>query len=109
MIAGHDPCDSTSLDAPVPDYVAALPGEQILAEVAAWARRYAPDLVPVLDAERDLALKALAIEREGVPNPRKDLRKWADFRTVYGFFFPAIFELVTDPADERFGGQWNRP
>jgi len=23
---------------------------------------------------------------------------------VYGFFFAAIFELVTDPADERFGG-----
>jgi glutamyl-tRNA synthetase len=23
---------------------------------------------------------------------------------VYGFFFPEIFELVTDPLDERFGG-----
>jgi glutamyl-tRNA synthetase len=23
---------------------------------------------------------------------------------VYGYFFPAIFELVTDPADPRFGG-----
>ena len=37
-------------------------------------------------------------------NPRKDLRKWADFRAVYGYFFPALFDLVTDPADERFGG-----
>ena len=27
VIAGHDPCDSTSLDAPVPDYSAALTGE----------------------------------------------------------------------------------
>ncbi|MDX6421217.1 MAG: glutamyl-tRNA synthetase, partial [Trebonia sp.] len=35
---------------------------------------------------------------------RKDLHKWADFRGVYGFFFPEVFELVTDPADERFGG-----
>jgi len=26
-IAGHDPCDSTSLDAPVPDYAAALTGD----------------------------------------------------------------------------------
>ena len=48
-----------------------------------------------------LALRALAIERVGVPNPRKDLRKWADFRAVYGYFFPQIFELVTDPADAR--------
>jgi glutamyl-tRNA synthetase len=39
-----------------------------------------------------------------VPNPRKDLRKWADFRPVYGYFFPEIFELVTDAADPRFGG-----
>jgi glutamyl-tRNA synthetase len=49
-------------------------------------------------------LRALAIEREGVPNPRKDLRKWADFRPVYGYFFPQIFELVTDPADARLAG-----
>ena len=27
VIAGHDPCDSTSLDAPVPDYSAALTGD----------------------------------------------------------------------------------
>jgi len=96
--------DMVKLDDICADYVATLPGEQILAEVTAWARRYAPDLVPVLDAERPLALRALAIEREGVPNPRKDLRKWADFPAVYGFFFPELFKLVTDPADARFGG-----
>jgi glutamyl-tRNA synthetase len=86
------------------DYIATLPGDQILAEVAAWARRYAPDLVPVLEAEQLLALRALAIERDGVPNPRKDLRKWSDFPAVYGFFFPELFALVTDPADARFSG-----
>jgi glutamyl-tRNA synthetase len=49
-------------------------------------------------------VRALAIEREDTPNPRKDLRKWADFRGVYGYFFAPVFELVTDPADPRFGG-----
>jgi len=96
--------DTVKLDDICGDHVATLPGEQILAEVTAWARSYAPDLVPVLDTEQPLALRALAIEREGVPNPRKDLRKWADFRAVYGFFFLELFELVTDPADARFGG-----
>jgi glutamyl-tRNA synthetase len=86
------------------DYIATLPGDQILTEVTAWARRYAPDLVPVLEAERPLALRALAIEREGVPNPRKDLRKWSDFPVVYGYFFAPLFQLVTDPGDARFGG-----
>jgi glutamyl-tRNA synthetase len=96
--------DMVKLDDICADYVATLAGEQILAEVTAWADRYAPDLAAVLAAERPLALRALAIEREGSANPRKDLRKWADFRPVYGYFFPELFTLVTDPADARFGG-----
>jgi len=96
--------DMVKLDDICADYVATLPGEQILAEVTTWARRYDPDLAAVLETERERALRALSIEREGVANPRKDLRKWADFRAVYGYFFPALFDLVTDPADERFGG-----
>jgi glutamyl-tRNA synthetase len=96
--------DMVKLDDICADYVATLSGQQILDEVAAWAAKYALDLVTVLAAERDLALRALAIERGDVPNPRKDLRKWADFLPVYGFFFPELFAPVTDPADPRFGG-----
>ncbi len=96
--------DMVKLDDISADYIATLSGQQILAEVSIWASRYAPDLAAVLAAEQALALRALAIEREGVANPRKDLRKWADFPDVYGYFFPQLFELVTDPADARFGG-----
>jgi glutamyl-tRNA synthetase len=96
--------DMVKLDDICADYIATLPGDQILAEVTTWARRYDPDLVPILEANRALALRALAIERENTSNPRKDLRKWADFRTVYGNFFNEIFDLVTDPEDPRFGG-----
>jgi glutamyl-tRNA synthetase len=96
--------DMVKLDDICADYVATLPGEQILAEVITWARRYDPDLVPVLEAHRPLALQAVAIEREDTEKPRKDLRKWADFRAVYGYFFPELFTMVTDPADPRFGG-----
>ncbi len=96
--------DMVKLDDICADYIATLPGAQILDEVINWARRYDPDLVPILEAQRPLALQALAIERVGVANPRKDLRKWADFRAVYGYFFREMFELVTDPADPRFGG-----
>jgi len=96
--------DMVKLDDISADYVAALPGGQILAEVIGWARRYDPELAEVLDAGRELALRALDIERAGVANPRKDLRRWADFRAVYGYFFAELFELVTDPADARFSG-----
>ncbi len=96
--------DMAKLDDISGDYIATLPGPQILAEVSAWAGRHDPGLAEVLAAEPDLALRALAVEREGVPNPRKDLRKWADFRGAYGFFFSQLFEVVTDPADARFSG-----
>ena len=96
--------DMVKLDDVSADFVATLPGAEILERVLAWAQVYDKDLASVVSAERDLALRALAVEREGAENKRKDLRKWADFRPVYGFFFPEIFELVTDPADERFNG-----
>jgi glutamyl-tRNA synthetase len=96
--------DMVKLDDISADYVATLSGEQILDRVLPWADYYDEELARVLRAERDLALLALAVEREATEKPRKDLRKWADFRAVYGFFFPEIFELVTDPADERFAG-----
>ena len=96
--------DMAKLDDICADYVATLSGGEILAAAGAWAGRYAPDLAAVLAAEPELALRALAIDREGVHNPRKDLRKWADFRDVYGYFFPQLFEPVTNPADPRFGG-----
>ena len=86
------------------DFVATISGPEILDRLLPWAQEYDKDLASVLTAESDLALRALDVERVGTDKPRKDLRKWSDFRGVYGFFFPAIFELVTDPADERFGG-----
>jgi glutamyl-tRNA synthetase len=96
--------DMVKLDDISADFVAAMPGPRILERVITWADTYDLELASVLRAERDLALRALAVEREGTPKPRKDLRKWADFRPVYGFFFPEIFQPVTDPADPRFGG-----
>jgi glutamyl-tRNA synthetase len=97
--------DMVKLDDVCADFVASLRADEIVDRVLTWADAHDTDLAAVLRAERPLALRALAVERgEGVPNPRKDLRKWADFRAVYGYFFPEIFEPVTDPGDARFGG-----
>src|SRR5580692_6680749 len=84
--------DLVKLDDICADFVSTLLGAEILDRVLPWADGYDPDLASVLRAERDLALRALAVEREGADNPRKDLRRWAEFRPVYGFFFPEIFE-----------------
>jgi glutamyl-tRNA synthetase len=86
------------------DHIATLSGGEIIEAVCGWAAAYDPDLRAVLDARRDLALRALAVERDGVANPRKDLRKWSDFRPAYGFFFPELFPLVERADDARLGG-----
>jgi glutamyl-tRNA synthetase len=96
--------DLVKLEDITADHIATLTGEQIIEALRPWAQAHDPELVAVLDENRDLALRALAVERVGVDNPRKDLRKWSDFRPAYGFFFPSLFQLVADAADERFGG-----
>lgn len=86
------------------DLIATMKREDILDQVLEWAAAYDPALAAAVGAERDMALRVLAIEREGVENPRKDLVTWSNFRPVYGCFFRALFEPVVDPADERFAG-----
>lgn len=95
--------DQAKLEDISADHIATLTGAQILVAMATWAARYDAELAAVLDRDQDLALAALAVEREGVQNPRKDLRKWSDFRAAYGFFFADLFTLV-GPGDERLGG-----
>jgi glutamyl-tRNA synthetase len=96
--------DMVKLDDISADYVASITGEEILDRYVTWADSYDAELATVVSAEQPLALRALAIERDGGPNQRKDLRKWSEFRPVYGYFFSVIFEPVTDAADSRFGG-----
>jgi glutamyl-tRNA synthetase len=86
------------------DHIATLPGPVVLDAVRDWARQRDPGLVEVLTANRELAERAVDVERVGVANPRKDLVRWSDFRAVYGFFFPESFTPVTDASDQRLGG-----
>ncbi|MFJ4189457.1 glutamate--tRNA ligase [Kitasatospora sp. NPDC089509] len=86
------------------NHVATLPGTTVLERVKEWAKAYDLPLAEVLQAEEGLALRAIAVERDGFDNPRKDLRMWSNFRTHYGFFFQQLFVPVADPADPRFGG-----
>jgi glutamyl-tRNA synthetase len=93
--------DLPKLDDLSADHVARMTGPEVVAAVSAWARGHDPEVADVLAAEPELALRALAVEREGVDNPRKDLRTWSGFRAAYGFFFPQLFTPLSGPDDER--------
>jgi glutamyl-tRNA synthetase len=93
--------DLVKLDDISADHVAGMPNLSIFEAVAVWSAEYDPELAALLATERERALLALAVERDGVANPRKDLRKWSEFRSVYGFFFPGLFTLVEGFSDER--------
>jgi glutamyl-tRNA synthetase len=94
--------DQVKLEDISADYIATLSTHEILAAMRAWASQYDPELAEVLHDRTELALAALAVERVDVPNPRKDLRKWSDFRSAYGFFFAELFTPV-GLGDERLG------
>jgi glutamyl-tRNA synthetase len=93
--------DLVKLDDISADHIATLPSPEILERLRRWARDADPEVAGVLDAEPELALRALAVERDGVDNPRKDLRTWSDFRAAYGFFFTQLFTPLSGPTDER--------
>lgn len=94
--------DQVKLEDISADYIATLTPQEILGAMRTWAAEYDPELAVVLGARQELALAALAVERVGVPNPRKDLRKWSDFRSAYGFFFAELFTPV-GLGDARLG------
>jgi len=103
LLGGAGPLiDQVKLEDISADHIATLSDQQVLDAMRTWAAEYDAELVAVLDSNNDLALAALAVERHGVPNPRKDLRKWSDFRDAYGFFFAELFSPVNG-GDPRLG------
>ncbi len=60
VIAGHDPLDSTSLDAPVPDYTAALTGDIRGMRVGVPREYFIPGMQPEVEAAVRAALQQLA-------------------------------------------------
>jgi len=96
--------DMAKLDDISADYVAQLPATEIAEALLGWADEHDPSLAAILRAHRDRLPAIIDVDRVGTDRIRKDIVRWSVFRERYGFFFPELFELVADPADERFLG-----
>jgi glutamyl-tRNA synthetase len=93
--------DLVKLESISREFIAQLPIEEALESLLTWAREYDPELATILG--NNLPLVQRIFENERDPNvQRKDLAKWAEFRTAYGFYFQEFFSVASDPADERF-------
>jgi glutamyl-tRNA synthetase len=95
--------DTPKLEHIAKDVIGDLTADQVLQAVREWAADHDPEFAAALDADLDFSRRAFDVERSGSENVRKDLAKWADARAGYGFFFPQLFELVTELDDERLG------
>lgn len=96
--------DIPKLDDISADYVAEMPAADIRDRLVAWADEHDPELAGLLRAQGDRLLAIIDVDRVDTDRVRKDIVKWSVFRERYGFFFPELFELVEDPADDRFLG-----
>jgi glutamyl-tRNA synthetase len=96
--------DIPKLDDISADFVATLPATEIREHLLGWADEHDPGLASLLRAHGDDVLAMIDVDRVGTDRIRKDIVRWSAFRERYGFFFPELFSLVDDPADERFLG-----
>ena len=93
--------DLVKLESISREFIAQLPISDGIDSLLTWAREYDPELATLLTSNLPLVRRIFANERD--PNvQRKDLAKWAEFRTAYGFYFAEFFSVASDPADERF-------
>lgn len=97
--------DMQKLDHIARNVIAQMDVETELAQLLAWAGEYAPTLADVLREDMAYTRAVLCIGKE-TPNPRKDIGRWSDVQTVFGYFWDALLALGSDdclqaPAAQR--------
>jgi glutamyl-tRNA synthetase len=69
-----------------------MTAEEVYDKLSVWAKEFDPEFAAVLSADKEKAVKILAIGRGG-KKPRKDLATWADAKPYMGFFYDEFFEI----------------
>ncbi len=69
-----------------------MTAEEVYEKLSVWASEFEPEFGAVLAADKEKAVKILAIGRGG-KKPRKDLATWADAKPYMGFFYDEFFKM----------------
>jgi glutamyl-tRNA synthetase len=90
------------------DFIAALPGEQVLPPPHMWVPAHDFELAQILDANQALALRALPLNATAPAPPRQGLRNWAGFRRPTNTSAPS--SSLSSPTQAASGSAaWIRP
>jgi glutamyl-tRNA synthetase len=69
------------------NFISTLSAPEILSAVTAWATLYDPLLLTLLNHNPSYSEQVIDTDRFSSRGARKDLKRWSDFKDVYGFFF----------------------
>ncbi len=82
-----------------------LTSGEVYEKLTAWAKEFDGEFYSILTANPEYTKAMLAIDRDGVAKPRKDLARWSEAKDYYSYFYNELFvpdytlpENI-DPAD----------
>ncbi|MDD4816310.1 MAG: glutamate--tRNA ligase family protein [Clostridia bacterium] len=71
--------------------ISKMTAEEILSNILLWAEIFDKEIYKILSKDKTYSLKVLNIDRD-TPKPRKDIAKYEDVKTVWGYMFDDLFD-----------------
>ncbi len=78
--------------------ISRMTAEEVYEKLTAWASAFDSEFAALLTADKEMAVKILAIGRGG-KKPRKDLATFADAKPYMGFFYDTYFKMEDSYPD----------
>ncbi len=83
------------------DVVAGKSQEDCFAEISAWAERYSPDLAAFIKERPENFMATIALWKFSGKKVRKDIAKWSDLMTMFGYMYQGNYTPAEYEFDEK--------
>ncbi len=72
--------------------VSKMSSETVFEKLTEWAKEFDKEFYDILTANPDYGKAVLAIDRDGVAKPRKDIAKWSEAKDYFSYMFSETYE-----------------
>lgn len=86
------------------EIIAKYSAKEVYGKILVWAEKYDHDFYELIKNNEDYAKEILNIERDGVSQARKDIRKWSDAKGEMEYFLDQIFSISKEDALQLLNG-----